>query len=242
MGNIASIEEAYRSVKSYIVYDSFTTIIISIVLFVVFHKLWDEYSKNIAANKRFDMGAYFGQIKIYLLVCFIASCSGMIFNLVENVCTDLQDQLVNGLGGDSSTKSIDTMIDLVKAQSEKLTNQSLEGFSFDTANPLYVIVSNLLSGIAMAVGIFIFKYAYTFFILGRYMWLLLLELVAPIAIVLSIHENTRSFFHSWVRNMILCYLLIPGFLLADKFTQVSDLEIKPFERTLGVLQVVCHFL
>ena len=26
------------------------------------------------------------------------------------------------------------------------------------------------------------------------------------------------------------------------FTQVSDLEIKPFERTLGVLQVVCHFL
>ena len=75
-----------------------------------------------------------------------------------------------------------------------------------------------LTALVMSIGLFIFKYIYTFFILGRYMWLLMLELVAPIAISLCIHEGTRSYFYTWVKNMIVCYLLIPMFLLADKFS------------------------
>lgn len=35
---------------------------------------------------------------------------------------------------------------------------------------------------------------------------------------------------------------LPVKFICQDITQVSDLEIKPFERTLGVLQVVCHFL
>lgn len=225
MGNIESIETVYRSVKSYIVYDSFQTIMTGIVLFLVFNKLWDEYQKNIGGGKRFDMGAYWGQAKIYIIVCFIASSSGVIFNLVESLCTDLQDYLITGMGGDSSTKSIDTMVELVRAQESRITSQEVDGFSFDTANPFYVAICKVLSGVAMGIGVFIFKYTYTFFILGRYMWLLLLELVAPIAIVLVIHEGTRSYFYSWVKNMILCYMLIPMFLLADKFGNEVSLSI-----------------
>lgn len=225
MGNIESVEKVYRSVKEYIVYDAFTTILIGIVLFIVFHKLWDEYSKNIAGGKRFDMGAYWGQVKIYIIVCFIASASGMIFNVTESLCTEMQEKLITGFGGDSASKSIDTMIDLVKEQNNRITSQEVAGFSFNNANPFYVAICNVLSGVAMAVGVFIFKYTYTFFILGRYMWLLLLDLAAPIAIVLIIHEGTRSYFYSWLRNMILCYLLIPMFLLADKFGNEMALSI-----------------
>lgn len=54
------------------------------------------------------------------------------------------------------------------------------------------IVWKALTAIVMSVGVFLFKYTYTFFILGRYMWLLLLELIAPVAIVLMIHENTGA--------------------------------------------------
>lgn len=104
------------------------------------------------------------------------------------------------------------------------------------------VVWKSITAIVMAVGVFIFKYTYTFFILGRYMWLLLLELIAPVAIVLAIHENTRSYFYTWLKNMLVCYMLIPMFLLADKFSnEVAGffMEGAASAGQVSVLIVVC---
>lgn len=46
MGNIGAIHTAYERTQHYIVYDSFKTIMIAIVLFLVFMKLFDEYQKT----------------------------------------------------------------------------------------------------------------------------------------------------------------------------------------------------
>ena len=73
MGTIKAIEDAYTQTKGYIVYDSFQTIMIALVLFLLFTKLWEEYQKNIGSGKRFDIAAYWGQMRIYVLACFIAS-------------------------------------------------------------------------------------------------------------------------------------------------------------------------
>lgn len=59
IGNIRSIEIAYEHTKEYIVYDSFKTVMIAIVLFLVFMKLFDEYQKNITNNNNtFDLITY----------------------------------------------------------------------------------------------------------------------------------------------------------------------------------------
>lgn len=47
IGNIKSIEIAYERTQEYIVYDSFKTVMIAIVLFLVFMKLFDEYQKTL---------------------------------------------------------------------------------------------------------------------------------------------------------------------------------------------------
>ena len=57
-----------------------------------------------------------GQVKICLVVCFIATSAGMVFHLVETVCVELQDNLINDLGGDTGNKSIETMTNMVKNQ------------------------------------------------------------------------------------------------------------------------------
>ena len=54
IGNIKSIEIAYERTQEYIVYDSFKTVMIAIVLFLVFMKLFDEYQKNIT-NKNLNI-------------------------------------------------------------------------------------------------------------------------------------------------------------------------------------------
>ena len=218
MGNIESIETAYLRTKEYIVYDSFKTIMTAIVLFLVLQRMYEELHKNITQNnQRIDMGTYWSQIRILVLVCLIATSSGAIFKTVESVGIDLQTALINKFGGDSSSKSLDTMTDLVRKQVIEVQAKEAEGMTLDIP-VIGDIIWKSLTGVVMAIGVFIFKWTYTFFILGRYMWLLMLELVAPIAIVLIVHENTRSYFYSWLKNMIICYLLIPFFLLADRFS------------------------
>lgn len=128
MGNIESIQVAYDRTKSYIVYDSFQYIMIAIVVFLIGMKLWDEWQKNLSNNNhRFDVAAYWGQVKICLVVCFIATSAGMVFHLVETVCVELQDNLINDLGGDTGNKSIETMTNMVKNQVLAVQEKSLKG-------------------------------------------------------------------------------------------------------------------
>ena len=236
MGTIKAIEDAYTQTKGYIVYDSFQTIMIALVLFLLFTKLWEEYQKNIGSGKRFDIAAYWGQMRIYVLVCFIASSSGLVFSLTESVCADLQDALVTGINGDSS-EAVNSLTQLVNKQEERVSSQMILGISFDEIGPLSFIYK-ALSGLLLGLGIFLFKYTYTFFILGRYMYLMMLELVAPIAIVLIIHDSTRSYFYSWLKNMIICYLLIPLFLLADKLSNEVALALVSGQEMAGSVSVV----
>ncbi len=236
MGTIKAIEDAYTQTKGYIVYDSFQTIMIALVLFLLFTKLWEEYQKNIVSGKRFDIAAYWGQMRIYVLACFIASSSGLVFSLTESVCADLQDALVTGINGDSS-EAVNSLTQLVNKQEERVSSQMILGISFDEIGPLSFIYK-ALSGLLLGLGIFLFKYTYTFFILGRYMYLMMLELVAPIAIVLIIHDSTRSYFYSWLKNMIICYLLIPLFLLADKFSNEVALALVSGQEMAGSVSVV----
>ena len=156
MGTIKAIEDAYTQTKSYIVYDSFQTIMIALVLFLLFTKLWEEYQKNIGSGKRFDIAAYWGQMRIYVLACFIASSSGLVFSLTESVCADLQDALVTGINGDSS-EAVNSLTQLVNKQEERVSSQMILGISFDEIGPLSFIYK-ALSGLLLGLGIFLFKY------------------------------------------------------------------------------------
>lgn len=49
------------------------------------------------------------------------------FHLVETVCVELQDNLINDLGGDTGNKSIETMTNMVKNQVLAVQEKSLKG-------------------------------------------------------------------------------------------------------------------
>lgn len=246
IGNIRSIEMAYERTKEFIVYESFQTILIGIMVTLVSLRLYKEYEKNLEANNgHIDLGAYFKQAKVLLIVGFFSGFGGVIFNFVEGLFGDLQTTLINDFGGDLSDQSFQSMRDLVRNQ--VLATQAAQGQLIETYIGMGFIelLGTTLTATLMSIGVFIYKYTYTFFILGRYMWLLLLEMIAPIAIVLIINENTRTYFYTWVKNMLICYMLIPMFLLADKFSnEVANLfmeGIKGIEATgdLAVCMVIC---
>ena len=73
------------------------------------------------------------------------------------------------------------------------------------------------TGIVKPALCFCIKHLYILTAFGRYAYLLMLEIVAPIAIVCLLSEKTQQYFSNWVKNMKVCHLLVPGFMLADSF-------------------------
>lgn len=242
MGNIAEIEAVYKTTKEFILYDSFQVVLVAIVFFLSFLKIWDEIQKNMDANKGLNVSLLWGQIRIYLLVCFISSNVGLIFNMTESLFGGMQTKLIEHLGGDSASKAWDSLADVWKQQDDKITAKELEDKIL--GDQIFIVrwIMKALSAVIAGIGIFILKYTYEFYIMGRYMWLLMLETVAPVAIVLMIHDSTRSYFQTWLKNMFICYLLIPFFLLADKFSNEMGLAFVKGTESAGsvtILLAIC---
>lgn len=237
LGTIKQIEDVYKITKEYIVYDSFQTLLVAIIIFLMMLRFFDEYQKNINEHK-FDPAQYWSQIKIYVLVCAIVSLIGPIFNLIESIMIEVQDGLIKTLGGDVASKAWDSFTDVWNRQESKITAKELEDKLL--GDQIFIIrwIMKGLAAIIAGIGIFILKYTYTFFIMGRYMWLLMLETVAPVAIVLMFSETTRSYFITWVKNMFICYLLIPFFLLADKFSNELGLAFVKDAETAGSITIL----
>lgn len=59
------------------------------------------------------------------------------------------------------------------------------------------------------------KYIFFFFAAARYLYLILLEIVTPIAIILYLDEKTRHYTHAYLKNLFVCYMTIPAFLIAN---------------------------
>ena len=72
----------------------------------------------------------------------------------------------------------------------------------------------------MWIADFIYNNIYLLHMCGRYIYLLLLELVGPVAIICMLHPQTRGYFLTWTKNLFICHLLLPAFYLANYFSDL----------------------
>ena len=59
---------------------------------------------------------------------------------------------------------------------------------------------------------------------GRYMFLLLLELISPVAISLFLQRVPGRISIRERKNLLVCYLMVPAFILASQFSDISSAE------------------
>lgn len=65
--------------------------------------------------------------------------------------------------------------------------------------------------------ILIDQWSFGFAMVYRFIYLGLLKMVAPLAIACLLYEPYRKYFDTFIKNLIICYLLIPGFLFVTYF-------------------------
>ena len=66
----------------------------------------------------------------------------------------------------------------------------------------------------------------------------LLEVISPLAIACLYNSDTRSSFYTWARQMVGCYMLYPGFIIASVFSDlivVNYVQQRPWSITLMVI-------
>lgn len=97
---------------------------------------------------------------------------------------------------------------------------------------------SLLAGAVGSFGGVAYDYLMLVFLCTRYLILILLEVISPLAIACLYNSDTRSSFYTWARQMVGCYMLYPGFVIASVFSDlivVNYVQQRPWSVTLMVI-------
>lgn len=138
----------------------------------------------------------------------IVSALPFIIYFVEAVLAEMQISMINALGGEPKGFA-GTMVSEMEAMQRRYpTGPSL----FDTIPDIFAYFNVLYLKPFLAWWV---RYLYAMALAGRFLYLLLLEIVAPVAVVLLLDKKTEGHFTTWLKHVMVCYLLIPAFILAN---------------------------
>jgi hypothetical protein len=206
---------------------------------IMIYKLVDAWQKSFQ-NREFNAKVMFEELKQYFYCMAFIAVFPFVLHYLELILASMQDALITQFNGQVNT----TVFSNVQNQIEQIMTanqqQWAQGGITNVGNAICRTIVLPFEMIIYSLCMYILKYVYFMYMAGRYLWLLMLELVAPFAIICFISEKTKSYTMLWIKNMILCYLMIPCILLADVFSEQLFSVI--FDSTtieaLGIFSVV----
>lgn len=157
-----------------------------------------------------DIKSFFKLFSTYIYMLLAISLAPVAFNLVEKGLAQMSDELV--------------------AKHQGVINENLEGVIADFTNDKMneIEEAGLVEGAILSfkaefeiliytIVIYTTKFLYMIFASARYLYLAILKVGTPIAIVCSIDEKTRHITETYLKNLFYCYIMLPCFLLTNNF-------------------------
>jgi hypothetical protein len=210
------VESIYQSLKTNNLGIGLYMVSISIALIIIVSKGAKNFS-NIRDSSTgiIDMKSFMDTIMPYIYGLMIVIAIPVIISTVEAGLSYIENITMSNIGF-KHPKSIAEALE--KELEEKMINGGIDivlnpqnaiAHAFDmfgilTLKPLLAMLDQYLFAGALTI---------------RYLYLLGLELVAPIAVVGLIAKETENWFYTWAKNMLACYLMIPIFLIALAFAE-----------------------
>ena len=152
--------------------------------------------------------------KEYMAVMLVIIMLPVFVTLFEQLLAYTADNLVSKLTPNGAYDHDDHILRLAVQMIDDCQNM-------DLADAVVAGIPKVLSGIVMAaIGSFFacaYNYVMHIFVATRYLMVLMMELVGPIAIVCLLNNDTRSSFFTWMKGMFGIFMLYPGFIMASVF-------------------------
>jgi hypothetical protein len=169
----------------------------------------------------------------YLFTLVMIGMMPIAISGMEEVFGTIQQLAIDEVKGEPNG-AIATLI----AETEEMQRRYPDGPSifYDTLPDLFAYFNIVYVKPALALAV---RWLYALFLCGRFLYLLLLEIVYPIAWVSLLHEDTSKWFWGWASNMLVCFLLVPAFLIANKFADTAVITV--FDDPFTLIGILAQF-
>ena len=177
---------------------------------------------------------FYALVAGFVITTFVFKLVGIIKEMIKTVLAYGADELMKSLANGGVYNPHNIWKDPISAMLDELMNGDITDIA---VNGLDTLKWSLISGTVGSLFGVAYDYIMLLFLCTRYLILLLLEIISPIAIACLYNKDTRSSFYTWVKQMLGCYMLYPGFILASVF---SDLIVTNYvlQRSWSVLLMV----
>jgi hypothetical protein len=235
-------EEVYSKLKTEAVTTSMLGLTMAVAAVLIITEIWKIYReayKN--EHGKPDIRDLMNLIGKYVMYLAIITALPFIISIVEKLLTITETALLSAWGSKP-----DVGLKVLEKETQ-LAEENLFNWQFSLSDPLnlnalFVGIDYALTAMLKPILYYAIKHLYIIALFGRYAYLLLLEIVAPLAIVCLISEKTQQHFYTWVKNMMVCYLLIPGFMLADSFGNAAHIGIAEGDRFTFIPMIMIFIL
>ena len=224
--------EAYTSIIATGVRMAFVFGVSVFAMMWVIYKVYIQYKKGLESEDGIDYKAILDLVKPIIPYYLVLLLMPMVLSVVEVFLYSGETYIYKLLGIKTST-----VLEILQEEAahDQNPDSSTIDYEYSWTDPMSFI-DTTLGIIDASLSLWIKKiialadgYLYSIVQGIRYLWLILLEITAPIAIALFFlsdkENNYKARFENWLVNMYSCYMLGIGFIIANFFSEVIRTKI-----------------
>ena len=232
---IEEAEKIYSHLKTSAVLSSTIGITMAVGAFLIVSRCIRVYKAAYSTETgRPDMKALMDMLSTYAYYMVIILALPFVVSFVEKIMGSAESNLFEVFGKEPNGAFQTVYTDAVQMATDLPEGPSMvtDGFGMIAQ---YVLTMWMRPSAAMLI-----KYLYCTVMVGRYIYLLMLEIAAPIAIVCLLDEKTQTHFYAWLKHMFCCYMMLPAFMIANAFGDAMVLTF--FDNPYSFVSMIFQFI
>ena len=231
----SNLNNAYLQIKGMIVVEGFYALVAGFVITTFVFKLAGIIKEMVHEGKGFNAKQFYELGREYILCIALICIMPVLLDTLETVLAYAADRLMESLAAGGVYNPDNIWKKPIEQAFDDLMNSDIIDIA---VNGLDTTFKSLLAGAVGSFGGVAYDYLMLVFLCTRYLILILLEVISPLAIACLYNSDTRSSFYTWARQMVGCYMLYPGFIIASVFSDlivVNYVQQRPWSITLMVI-------
>lgn len=231
----SNLNNAYLQIKGMIVVEGFYALVAGFVITTFVFKLAGIIKEMVHEGKGFNAKQFYELGREYILCIALICIMPVLLDTLETVLAYAADRLMESLAAGGVYNPDNIWKKPIEQAFDDLMNSDIIDIA---VNGLDTTFNSLLAGAVGSFGGVAYDYLMLVFLCTRYLILILLEVISPLAIACLYNSDTRSSFYTWARQMVGYYMLYPGFVIASVFSDlivVNYVQQRPWSITLMVI-------
>ena len=217
----SNLNNAYLQIKGMIVVEGFYALVAGFVSTTFVFKLAGIIKEMVHEGKGFNAKQFYELGREYILCIALICIMPVLLDTLETVLAYAADRLMESLAAGGVYNPDNIWKKPIEQLFDDLMNSEI---IYIAVNGQDTAFDSLLAGAVGSFGGVAYDYLMLVFLCTRYLILILLEVISPLAIACLYNSDTRSSFYTWARQMVGCYMQSPGCVLGPDSGQLRTEE------------------